>query len=84
MKVTTESLAAAGITGGAAVFLMFALVMFVLAVNLGIFALVGVVLAYLWNTLLLPNVDADLPIVLWWQAALAFLGARMLLGLLKN
>ena len=60
-------------------------VLFVLALNLGIFALIGVGVAWAWNTVLIPNVATELPVITWWQAALGLLGLRMLIGFLfKN
>jgi hypothetical protein len=81
-RVTKESLAAVGITGGLAVTIFVAVLLLVLGLSLGIFALAGVVVAYVWNTFVVTNVDADLPTLLWWQASLILLGLRMLFGLI--
>ena len=81
-RVNAETLAAAGITGSLAIVIVVAVILLVLGLSLGIFALAGVVIAYLWNTFVVPNVDADLPTLLWWQASLILLGLRMLFGLL--
>lgn len=80
-RVTKESLAAVGITGGLAVTIFVAVLLLVLGLSLGIFALAGVVVAYVWNTFVVTSVDADLPTLLWWQASLILLGLRMLFGL---
>jgi len=51
---------------------------------LAVFGVVGGVMAYVWNTFVVPNVAADLPILLWWQAALGVLALRMLVGIIRN
>jgi hypothetical protein len=81
-RCTKESLAAAGITGGLAVAIFVAILLVVIGLSVGIFAIAGVVVAYTWNTFVVPNVDADLPTLLWWQASLILLGLRMLFGLI--
>ena len=82
MKVSTESLATAGITGGAAVAIVLSCVLFVLCFSLCIFALAGLVTAYGWNEFVVPNVDADLPTLVWWQAGAILICLRMLFGLI--
>jgi hypothetical protein len=71
-----------GITGATAVVLMIVVIVGVLALNLGIFALIGLLFAYLWNTFVVPNVGADLPTLVWWQAALLLLALRVLMGII--
>jgi len=81
-KISMESLAAVGITGGLAVALILGIIALVLALNLGIFALLGVLIAYVWNTFVVPSVDADLPTLLWWQASLILLALRVVTGVI--
>lgn len=82
LKLDKQKLAAAGITGGLAVLLFLAVALITVGISLGIFALVGALVAYLWNTMVVPNVDAHLPTVLWWQAAALLLGIRIVFGLI--
>jgi hypothetical protein len=82
MKVNSQTLAAAGITGSLAVVIMIAIILFVLGLNLCIFAVVGVLFAYLWNTFVVPNVGAELPTLLWWQAGLVLMALRVFMGII--
>jgi len=82
MKLRSSDLAALGITGSFAVVMMIAIITFVFAVNLGVFAIAGLLFAYLWNTFVVPNVGSDLPTLLWWQAGLALLALRVLMGII--
>jgi hypothetical protein len=75
-------LAAAGITGGLAVVIFVTVLLFVIGLSALIFGIAGAVVAYVWNTFVVTNVDADLPTLLWWQASLILLGLRMLFGLI--
>jgi hypothetical protein len=78
VKLTTSE-ATAG-----AVLLGLVAVLLVLCISLGLMAVGGVIVAWAWNTLLVPNVTAELPVILWWQAALGILAVRFVIGLCKN
>jgi len=81
-RINTEALAAAGITGGFAVAVILFVLVLVLIISFGIYALAGLAVAYCWNVFLVPNVEAQLPTLVWWQAAIGLLGLRMLAGLI--
>lgn len=59
-------------------------IILVVVISLGFMALAGLVLAYCWNTFLVPNVEAQLPLLTWWQGAIGFLGLRMLFRLFRS
>jgi|GEM_PF-3699660 len=77
VKLNSSDLAKVGITGMSAFVLMMIVVFVLLLLNLGVYALLGLVFAYLWNTFVVPNVGTHLPLLLWWQAGLLLLALRV-------
>jgi zinc transporter ZupT len=55
-------------------------IFFCLFFSLSVMALAGWVVAWAWNSFLVPN--SDIATIVWWQAALGILGVRMILGLM--
>ena len=83
VKLVTNKLSEEGLNATAITIIVFCFLLFVLVLNLAIFAFLGFLFAYLWNTFaapLFPNVST----VVWWQAALLLLGIRILIGFFKN
>ena len=61
--------------------MVFALILF-FVLNLAVFAVMGVVIAYFWNNFLIPNVDLTLSAISWWQAAIGVWLVRILKNVL--
>ena len=53
---------------------------FILALNLALFALIGICGAWLWNSFLVPV--TELPPIAWWECALGLLVIRWILAFL--
>lgn len=75
MKTKIQAETLAGFIFGYILIILFAL---------AVFGVVGGVLAYVWNTFVVPSVAADLPTLLWWQAALGVVALRVLVGVFRK
>lgn len=82
LRINSKDLAAVGITGSFAIFIMITVLVVVLGLSMGVFALCGLLFAYLWNTFVVPNVGTELPTLIWWQASLILLALRVLMGVI--